>query len=449
MTQLRRFRGRLIVENFLGPSRRLFALVIGVGFGGGLIGAAYVGTLHVLQRGLWPTHWANSTHLVILVAVGLAVGVLTKLLGSPGDVELLVNNIHVLGGSEDQRELRSLIPVSLLCIAAGGGMGPEAPLVQTTGNFGSWVATRAGLQRDEMRVLTITGMAAAFTVLFGAPLGSAVFALEILHRRGLEYYEALMPAVIGSLTGYAVYVVLTGAGLQSVWTLPGVDSISVADIGWAVLCGAGGAVIAVAFTYLTKVLQWLFRHLSPTVRPVAGGLALAGLAFWSPYALTFGEAQLDPMLVRRATVVILVTAVLAKLCGAAVTLSSGWRGGFIIPLFFMGAALGRLFHLWFPHTHEAVLVSALMVAANVGVTKTPIGSTLVVTEMAGVHLLPTTLLAAVVALFLTSEVSLIHTQRERENALTGVEPGEAKVDPAHGAAVDAPRPRPEDGAAAS
>ena len=44
-------------------------------------------------------------------------------------------------------------------------------------------------------MLTITGMAAGFTVLFGAPLGAALFALEILHRRGLEYYEALMPAL--------------------------------------------------------------------------------------------------------------------------------------------------------------------------------------------------------------------------------------------------------------
>ena len=57
-----------------------------------------------------------------------------------------------------------------------------------------------------------------------------------------------------------------------------------------------------------------------------------------------------------------------------------------------------------------------MSAINVGVTKTPIGSTLVVTEMAGLHLLPTTLLAAVVALLLTSEVTLIHSQRERESA---------------------------------
>jgi H+/Cl- antiporter ClcA len=51
---------------------------------------------------------------------------------------------------------------------------------------------------------------------------------------------------------------------------------------------------------------------------------------------------------------------------------------------------------------------------NVGVTKTPLGSTIVVSEMAGIHLLPTTLIASVISLFLTSEVSLIHTQRERE-----------------------------------
>lgn len=437
---MRRFRNQLLIENLMGARRRLFLLVIGVGFGGGLIGAAYLAALHLLQRGLWPTHWNDWSHLGILVGVGVAVGVLTKVLGSPGDVELLVNNIHVLGGSEDQRELRSLIPVSLLCVAAGGAMGPEAPLVQTTGNFGSWVATRAGLDREDMRVLTITGMAAAFTVLFGAPLGSAVFALEILHRRGMEYYEALMPAVIGSLAGYAVYVVVTGAGLEPVWHLPSSEGLRAVDIAWAVGCGVGGALISVAFTYLTRVLQWVFRHFHPAVRPAIGGLGLGLLALWSPFALTFGEAQIDPMIVRRATVAFLATALLAKLCGTALTLSSGWRGGFIIPLFLMGAALARLVHLWFPHTHEAVLLAALMVAANVGVTKTPLGSTLVVTEMAGIHLLPTTLLAAVVALFLTSEVSLIHTQRAREGAFKGVEAGEEHMDARDGVAVDAPLP---------
>src|SRR3954449_1586092 len=168
---------RLFVEAFLGPRRRLFTLVILVGIGGGLIGAAYVGMLHLLQDGLWPTHWSTRAHLPIMIAVGIAVGVLTKILGNPGDVELLVNNIHVLGGNEDIRDLRSLIPVSLLCVSSGGGMGPEAPLVQTTGSLGSWLARRWGVSIDDTRVLTITGMAAGFTVLFGAPLGSAIFAL--------------------------------------------------------------------------------------------------------------------------------------------------------------------------------------------------------------------------------------------------------------------------------
>ena len=96
------------------------------------------------------------------------------------------------------------------------------------------------------------------------------------------------------------------------------------------------------------------------------------------------------------------------------TLASEWRGGFIIPLFFMGACLARAFHGLVPDTNEVVLIAAFMAASNTGVTKTPLGSTLVVSEMAGFRLLPTTLIAAMVSFVLTSEVGLIHTQRERD-----------------------------------
>ena len=54
--------------------------------------------LHVFQRGLWPTHTGLIAHGCILVGVGIAVAILVRLLGSPGDVELLVDNIHVAGG---------------------------------------------------------------------------------------------------------------------------------------------------------------------------------------------------------------------------------------------------------------------------------------------------------------------------------------------------------------
>jgi H+/Cl- antiporter ClcA len=419
MPPLQRLRQPLATA-LLTPPRRLLVLVVLVGVGGGAIGAAYIGALHLLQRALWPTHWSPLTHLCILGGVGLAVGLLTRLLGNPGSVELLVDNIHVLGGNDEVRALRSLIPISLLCVAAGGAMGPEAPLVQTSGSFGSWVAGRAGVTRQELRILTITGMAAAFTVLFGAPIGSAIFSLEILHRRGLEYYEALLPSLLGSLAGYAVYVALTGVGLEPVWRFPARAAIDGGDLGWALACGVVGAGVAIAFTYLSAAARWLFGRVPADARPFLGGLVLGGLALWSPYALTFGEAQIDPLLHRNPLWTVFAIAAVAKLLGTTVTLSSGWRGGFIIPMFFIGVALGRLGHVLIPGTHEVVLMTCLMVAINVGVTKTPIGSTLVVTEMAGLHLLPTTLIAAVVGLLLTSEVGVIHTQRQREQSQEGL-----------------------------
>ncbi len=264
-------------------------------------------------------------------------------------------------------------------------------------------------------MLTITGMAAGFTVLFGAPLGAAVFALELLHRRGLQYYEALLPAVLGSLSGYAVYVAATDAGLAPVWHLPSPASLRLGDLGWAVVAGIGGAVVAVAFTYFSTALRWCARRLRPVLRPFVGGILLAALGLASSYSLTFGEGQINEILHKHgATVAFFALAALAKLAGTSVTLSAEWRGGFIIPLFFMGACLARAFHGLVPDTNEAVLIAAFMAASNTGVTKTPLGSTLVVSEMAGFQLLPTTLIAAVVAFVLTGEVGLIHTQRERD-----------------------------------
>ncbi|MDE2292429.1 MAG: chloride channel protein, partial [Elusimicrobia bacterium] len=170
---------------------------------------------------------------------------------------------------------------------------------------------------------------------------------------------------------------------------------------------------AAAFSYGTAGLRRAFRLLPADLRPIAGGLALGALAFWSPYALSFGEAQLGTLPVLPAAAAFFLAAAAAKALGASVTLSSGWRGGFIIPLFFIGAALGRFGHALWPQTNAVVLMAALMAATNTGVTKTPLGSTLVVTGMAGIRLVPTTLAAAVVAQLLTSQVGLIHTQRTR------------------------------------
>ncbi len=399
----------------LGPA------VVAVGIIGGLVGALYIGVLHLLTELLGPTHHSGLVQLGIFVGVGAIVAAITHFGGETGDVELLVANIHVLGGAENVKSLRPLIPASLLCVAAGAGMGPEAPMTQTTGTLGTLVATKLHRPMTDVRTLTITGMAAGLTVLFGAPLGSALFALEILHRRGLQYYEALLPAIVGSLCGLGVYVLIGDLGIEPIWSFPPVPTLHALDLAIAVALGFIGAAGSMIFARTARFLGWLFAFAPSAPRYVLGGLTLGLLGLWSPYALTNGKIQVEAFPDLRLGAGVLAVATLAKLLGTTVTMASGWKGGFIIPLFFMGATLGQLLHIWFPSVHVTILMACLMIALNVGVTKTPLGSTLVVTEMAGLALLPVTIIAAVVALVATSSVNLIDTQRARDLKSSGRE----------------------------
>ena len=407
----------------------MVALIVAIGLGGGALGAAYLRILELVTDVLGPSEWNDVAHVAVLAVVGVLITVLVRALGRPADVELLVGNIHVHGMTDDNIDtagtaetidrdgrLRSLIPISLLSVGAGGTLGPEAPLVTTTGTLATRTATRFGLEAHDVRTLAITGMAAGFSVLFGAPLGAAIFALEIPHRRGLEYYEALVPAAIGALCGYAVSTAFGGLGLEPIWDFPVVDRIAGVDMAWALLAGALGAAIGVLFTIVVRVLHRLADVLPAAPRPMLGGIALGLLAIASPYALTNGEFQIESLLDSPPAVRLLVVAGLCKLVGAAVALVTGWRGGFIIPLFFAGFVLGWAATEWLPIDNRWVFIAGTMVAANVAVTKTPFGSALVVTEMTGFTLLPTSLVSSLTALVLTSPVGLIHTQRQRFSA---------------------------------
>ena len=397
-------------------SRSWWLVLAAVGIAAGLAGAAYVELLRLVTKVLGPEHFARWTHLLVLGAVGISIAILVHLLGSPGDVELLVDNIHVGGRPADLRALRTLIPVSLLGIAAGSAIGPEAPLVQTTGTLGSWIAGRCRLSAVDTRILGITGMAAGFTVLFGAPLGSALFALEILHRRGLEYYEALLPAAIGALAGWIVYTQAMRSGFRPVWEFPTVKSMGSVDLAIGLGAGIAAAAIASLFGLVVGLLRRINARIPTIARPMIGGLALGGLAFASPYSLTFGEVQIEHIALSRLAVGTLLLAGVCKLAATSIVVTAGWRGGFIIPLFFMGATVGLAAgHVL--HGHDVVMMTAMMAATNVGVTKTPFGSTAVVAEMSGMRLLPPVLIACLVSLFLTNKVSIIHTQRSRVHVM--------------------------------
>ncbi|GAB3825922.1 hypothetical protein GCM10028895_36110 [Pontibacter rugosus] len=150
---------------------KLFLLWIAVGIVGGVIAGFYwtvlEGLLHFLAQ------FQGLYVIPVMAVAGLLAGLVIHFLGDPGEMDLIVNNIRFKGGRLEPKNNPSMILSSWLCIASGGSAGPEAPLVQVVGSTGTWIARKLRIKGEDLRSLSIAGMAAAFTALFGAPLGVA------------------------------------------------------------------------------------------------------------------------------------------------------------------------------------------------------------------------------------------------------------------------------------
>src|SRR6516165_9448033 len=109
----------LFDRRVLGMTPAFLLATFVVGIASGIVGSLYLLAIHLLQHVLWPDHYSSAAAFLTLALAGIVVVVLTRTLGKPGDVELLVDNIHVSGGMEGVRELRSLIPMSVVTISAG------------------------------------------------------------------------------------------------------------------------------------------------------------------------------------------------------------------------------------------------------------------------------------------------------------------------------------------
>jgi H+/Cl- antiporter ClcA len=386
------------------------------GVAGGLASLAYLAVLSAAKLVLWPGRVSPLAHAALLLAVGAVISAALSVLGDPGAAGVLVKSIHIEGGPQSLRALRSLVPVSLLGIAVGGGIGPEPPLMQITATIGSWIGRRLRASPAELRVLTVTGLASGLTVLFCAPLGAAVFALEILHRKGLEYYEALLPACAGSVASYAVYAAIIRRGLTPAWPFPGVPRLTVLDLLLGAAGGVAGALVVHLFSFMISICARISSRLPSWIQPPAAGIALAGLGFVLPSGLTYGDTQLSMLVALPAVAVLtLLLAAFGHLASAAITLAGRWKGGIIIPMFLTGYCVGRALAEWTGHDGwYIVLAASMMVACNTGMTKTPLGSALVVSEMTALTLVPPLVIAALVSLCLTTRVTFIEGQRHRD-----------------------------------
>lgn len=360
----------------------------------------------------------SSIYLWIVATVGgLLVGLALHFLGSPGEISTVVDNVHE-PGQIDPRQTPSMIVVSLCSITAGGSLGPEAPLVQFIGSFGSWLGTKLKLTATKIRLLTLCGMGAALSAFFGAPVGGTIFALEIPHRRGMQFYEALIPAVTSGILCFSVFRAITGMSAAGLYHFPAVGSLKLEHLFESALLGVLGALAAFVFIMLFRAVEQLSDRLArhKILLATLGGFFIGAIAYLFPQTLFFSELEIQSIIVDTGAelgIMLLGAIALFKMLAISCTVHSGFRGGFIFPLFFVGAAIGLAISLGFPQIHPTIAMLCMMAAINVAVTKTPIATALILSALTNSATVPVIIIASFVSFVLTNRITVIRTQRPR------------------------------------
>lgn len=366
---------------------------------GAVVGSAVALFLWSLDR-VTETHWANPWLLYLLPVAGLGSGYLYHRFGQTAEAgnNLIMEQIHEPGGGVPTRMAPLVLAGTLITHLFGGSAGREGTAVQMGGSivatFGRWLK----LNEADMRILLTSGIAAGFGAVFGTPLTGAIFAIEVL-AIGRMSYRSLIPCLIASIVGDQVntawgvghtqYHVAWTASISDVAVGLTLDWKLTAKVAVAAVCFG---LVSVMFSQLTHGISWVFKRsvAVPWLRPAVGGIIviLLTLAMTDRDYLGLG-VNANPATPNAVTIqscfLIGGAAMLSwwwKLLFTAVTVGSGFKGGEVTPLFFIGAALGNVLGNLFGAPVD--LMAALgFVAVFAGATNTPLACTIMAVELFG------------------------------------------------------------------
>ena len=336
--------GRGIVASY---GVRFWLLVVAVGVGAGVGGAALIELLRAVQHLAWSYHsgdfldavkrTSSARRVLVLLAGGVVAGGGAMLLSrhNPGEVSeaLWLRGARVPFWASIARGVHSIVIVAL-----GASLGREAAPQQTGAAVASALSEWARLPDWQRRLLVACGAGAGMAAVYNVPLGGALFALEVL--LGTLTLPLVLPALATSLIATAVAWIALPTG--PTYTIPSYP-VSGSQIVWAAIVGpiAGLAAIGwirlIARAHALRPSGWI-----RLAAPIVVFTALGALAIAYPQLLGNGKPVVQLALVAQLSVALLAVLMVLKPLVTAACLGSGAPGGLFTPTLAYGVLLGGL-----------------------------------------------------------------------------------------------------------
>lgn len=379
--------------------------------------------------------WRHPQLLYGLPVAGVIVAALYRYWGSSaeGGNSLIIEQIHHPGGGVPRRMAPLILVTTLLTHLCGGSAGREGTAVQMGGSIASsflrlyrrwgWSGREPFSEQAiaDVRLLLMAGIAAGFGGVFGTPLAGAIFALEVLTIGRLNH-GALIPCLFAAIVGdWSCTMWGIGHTHYSVASLPIVDgarSLNWILLGKVSVAAVGFGLVSALFASLTHGIQRVSRRVVPNalLRPVLGASVLLLLTYWlgTRDYLGLGVTAPSSEHVTISSCFHLGGATSAswfwKLLFTAVTLGTGFKGGEVTPLFFIGAALGNSLAIMMGGPID--LFAAIgFVAVFTGATNTPLASTVMAIELFGAEHAVYYAVGCMVAYLASGHTGIYSTQR--------------------------------------